>query len=390
MNFITVLKIGNTIHFTINGQLNKKDCASKEEANELFKVALKAKEEPTEENIRKVRLGLNEKTRVAMMAGLECDENSGNVFLAGFNTPIPVILVDVIKDYHENKFPITPIINFWKLLMINPDTRVRTSLFKFIQKHDFVLTDSGYMLVYKAVDVKTKVENDLAEFITNSYLKVKKDWKCSPNKYTVYRENGALAMSKNETVENWLAKKEKEIEVLGKLGDLNAQMDKIAEEQGSLYTDFYSHTMDIRLGMPIKMERKSCDSDPARDCSYGLHVGATKYVEDYYKNNNPTILVCLVNPANVVAVPEYNCSKMRVSEYFPIAVANFNAGKIDIVQQKYFESDYKSHEEAEIEKMIAKVKANEQPIIMEIKAPVDERPMSEMMKILETRLVDIK
>jgi len=204
MKNIQAIKVGNVVNISIDGKLHKKNCGNPKEADELFRLVLTAKENPSEANLKAIRLYLNERTRIALMAGLEADNESGEVFLAGFSTPIPDDLVQVIKEYHENGYPLDAIVNFWKLLMINPDKRVRTDLFDFIRTHDFVLTDTGYMVVYKAVAYKQKQENDLAEFVTNQYLFVRKEWKCSPNKYMVYKnEDGALAISKTETVENW-------------------------------------------------------------------------------------------------------------------------------------------------------------------------------------------
>jgi hypothetical protein len=96
-----------------------------------------------------------------------------------------------------------------------------------------------------------------------------------------------------------------------------------------------------------------------------------------------------VNPANVVAVPEYDHSKMRVSEYFPIALATYTDQKINIVEQMYFESDYQSHEEDALEEMIAKVLNEEKPLAAALKAEEEVRPMAELQKILETRLLDL-
>jgi hypothetical protein len=80
---------------------------------------------------------------------------------------------------------------------------------------------------------------------------------------------------------------------------------------------------------------------------------------------------------------------MRVSEYFPYAFATYENDKIDVIEQAYFESDYQEYEEAELEKQIAKVKAAEKPVETAINAEDETRPMSELMKILETRLLDI-
>jgi hypothetical protein len=339
---------------------------------------------------------LNEKTRVAMLAGLENDPETGDVFLAGFNTPIPMTLVEIIKEYYENNYPLDAILNFWKLLMINPDKRVRTSLFDFITTHDFVLTDKGYMVVYKAVYRKDEQDAEataFAEYISNQVLNVKKNWKCSPSKYVVYKDIDADTwnITKKETAEGW-NEKEKNIEVLGNLSDLFNSIFNTEEDTTSavpVYTDMHTRSMTIVLGQPVKMPRHDCDSDPAIDCSYGLHVGATKYVENFASRSG-VILACLVNPANVVAVPNYDHSKMRVSEYFPFAYATYTDGKIDIVEQAYFEDDYCDYEVRDIEALIEKVRAEELPIETAINAETEERPMTELMKMLESRLFDIE
>jgi hypothetical protein len=390
--------MGNVVSISIGGKLQKKNCGTPKEADELFKAVLKAKEDPTEANIKAIRMLINERTRVAFLAGLESDPESGEVYLAGFNTPLPLTLIEVIREYHENNYPLDAIINFWKLLMINPDTRVRTSLFDFITTHDFVLTDKGYMVVYKAVYYKDNkaekaIDKSLEEFVSNKYLHVKKTWKESPKKYIVYKAaNGELAITKLATAEGWNEKNEG-IEVLGNLGELYTAL-VVAENKPdepatkTEYTDMHTRSMRIVLGEPVKQERKNCDADPAKDCSNGLHCGATSYVNSFASRTG-VVLACLVNPANVVAVPDYDHSKMRVDEYFPFAVATYEDGKIDIIEQKYFEEDYCSYEVQELEKQIAKVKAGELPIETAKKAEAEVRPMSELLKMIEGRIYDL-
>ena len=393
MKNIQGIKVGNVVNISIDGKLHKKNCGSPKEADELFRLVLKAKADPSDDNIKAIRCYLNEKLRIAMVAGLEADPESGEVYLAGFNTPVPATLVEIVKEYHENGYPLEAIINFWKLLMINPDVRVRTSLFDFITTHDFVLTDKGYMVVYKAVYRKDETTTDklFAEYVSNQYLHVKKDWGCSPNKYVVYKypEADKYGITKVETAEGW---DDKDVEVLGKLGDLFNNIFNTTDDVKSdvpVYTDMHTRSMSIELGVPVQMERRDCDSDPAIDCSYGLHVGATKYVERF-GNGSAVVLACFVNPANVVAVPQYDHSKMRVSEYFPFAFATYIDGKIDIIEQAYFEDDYCDYETEELERQIASVKANEKPIETAMDAEEESRPMSELMKMLETRLFDIE
>lgn len=395
MKNINALKTGNVVKISINGKLQSKNCGNPKEADDLYRLALKAKDDPSDENIKAIRCYLNEKLRIALMAGLETDPDTNEVYLAGFNTPLPMTLVEIIKEYHENNYPLEAIINFWKLLMVNPDKRVRTSLFDFITTHDFVLTDKGYMVVYKAVYYKDEQKNDksFAEFVSNQYLHVKKDWGCSPNKYVVFQylnETNKYGITKTETAEGWDEEK-KEVDILGKLGDLFNEIFNASDdvENGNVYTDMRTRSMSIELGKPVYMPRTECDGDPAVECSYGLHVGATKYVETF-GSNGAVVLVCLVNPANVVAVPVADHSKMRVTQYFPFAFATYEDGKIDIIEQAYFEADYCAYEAEELERQIASIQAEELPIETAINAEVEERPMSELQKMLETRLFDIE
>jgi len=393
------VKIGNVVNLSINGKLHKKNCGNAKEADELYRAVIKANEDPSEANIKILRSLINEKTRVAFLAGLESDPESGEVFLAGFNTPLPLTLIEVIKEYHDNGYPLNAVINFWKLLMINPDVRVRTSLFDFITTHDFVLTDKGYMVVYKAVYYKNDgnekpVDKSLEEFVSNKHLHVKKTWKESPKKYIVYKKaDGELAITKLEIAEGRNEKNEG-IEVLGNLDELYKALviteNKVedAPVAKTEYTDMHTRSMRIVLGEPVKMERKDCDGDPAKDCSYGLHTGSTKYVESFASNNG-VVLACLVNPANVVAVPNYDHSKMRVSEYFPFAAATYIDGKIDIIEQAYFEEDYCTYEIVELEAQIAKIKAGELPIAKAKNSDVEVRPMSELLKVIENRIFDL-
>jgi hypothetical protein len=387
MKLINGQRFGTTLNLSIDGKLIKKTFESIEKAKDVFSVFLDIRNNPTDENIKRLYNILNDRMRIAMEAGLEADPETGEVFLAGFNTPIPDTLVDIIKEYNDNEYPMDAIINFWKFLMLDPDKRVRSTLFDFIKTHDFVLTDKGYMVVYKAVYYKNKVDNDLAEFVSNQYLRVKKDWKCNPNNYVVYRDvTDKFGVTKIETAQNWV-NEGRNIDVLGSLGKLNANFDSLPDEK-SVYTDMYSQTMTIKLGEPVAMERSECDGDPAKECSYGLHVGSTRYVSTF-AHRNSVILVCLVNPMNVIAVPEYDNSKMRVSEYFPFALATFTDGKIDIIEQKYFENDYCNYDAVKLEEMAAKIIGEELPIKSAKNAEPEDRSMSELMKIIENRMIDI-
>lgn len=392
MSQINANKLGKVINLSINGKLRKKVCNSTEEANELFSHILTVKADPSEEGIKLLNALLNEKTRIAMECGLETDPDNGEVYLAGFNTPVPITLVEVIKDYHENGYPLDAIVNFWKLLMINPDKRIRESLFDFIKTHDFVLTDNGYMVVYKAVYRKEETNNPLYEFLVLKHHTIKNKWKKSPKNFIVYldQDDQEYKLTETSTIDQWNIES-RNMEIIGNLEDLYNNISLGTESDNvQHYTDMHTQSMDIVLGEPVKMERSECDNDPANECSYGLHCGSTSYVQSF-GNQSSAILVCYVNPANVIAVPDYDRSKMRVSEYFPFALAEYNDGKIDNIEQSFYESDYMDIEVEELEMMIENVQKGEAPIDLErSNEQLEEtRPMSELQKIIENRIVTL-
>ena len=394
MRTIQAIKVGNTVNVSVNGKLHKKNCATPDEAKDLYKRILEIRANPTDENYDDLLSLINERLRIAYLCGLETDPETGNAYLAGFNTPIPRGLLDVMKEYHENEYPLDSIINFWKLLMINPDKTIRNTLFEFISKHDFVLTDNGYMLVYKAVylkenNAKTHETSKLEEFVSAMYHKVKQDWKTSPKRYVVYSDEEGLHITKKIASDKWDEAKSERIE-----GNLDELFDAIGSDEATLfdktvYTDMYTREMKIKLGETVTKDRTECNGDPQVECSYGLHVGATSYVESYASSRSK-ILVCLVNPANVVAVPNYDKSKMRVTEYFPFALAERDNGKIDIIEHPYYENDYKDIEVTELEAMIEAVKKEELPIETAKNVQKEERSFAELKKMIENRMIDLR
>lgn len=88
------------------------------------------------------------------------------------------------------------------------------------------------------------------------------------------------------------------------------------KEKG-VFTDHHSHTFKIKIGEMVTMPRKDCDCRANQECSRGLHLASKHWLN---RNYFGTVgLVCLCNPADVVAVPfnsEYG--KLRTCAYLPI------------------------------------------------------------------------
>lgn len=78
------------------------------------------------------------------------------------------------------------------------------------------------------------------------------------------------------------------------------------------FKDAHTGTIDNKPGVTNKMPRNQISDDPNEACHEGFHVGALRYAQSFSQR----VVVCEVDPENVVCVP-YDSSheKMRVCEY---------------------------------------------------------------------------
>ncbi len=98
-------------------------------------------------------------------------------------------------------------------------------------------------------------------------------------------------------------------------------VDKTKEE--NVFTDHHSHTFKIRIGEMVTMDRGKCDTVQENTCSTGLHIGGRGWLKRNYYGD--TGLACLINPADVVAVPPYDdYGKLRTCAYLPMEIIHYD------------------------------------------------------------------
>ena len=178
-----------------------------------------------------------------------------------------------------NQEEVNKYVNFWTLVSMNPDSRVRNNLFWFIRRWNMEITQSGFVVGYRNVDLKEKgkfTPLQVKEIINTFYIK----------KYI-----------------DGVNPKEESIEVDGRFHNLEEAYNEVVNNDcGPVFTDHHSHSFTIKLGQPVSMPREDCDSNQEHSCSQGLHIGAKGWLkENYYGGYG---LQCLVNPAKVVAIPK--------------------------------------------------------------------------------------
>lgn len=213
---------------------------------------------------------------------------------------IPSDFVEKILEAEEegNEAELKKFKNFWTLVSLNPDSRVRNNLFWFIRKWDMKITEAGLVVAYRNADIKeeSKYSTEYVKNIINSYYQEKYVNGLNP-KAILNNEGKSLEEIYNEIVN---------------------------EGAGSpVYTDQHSHSTTIKLGQPVRMPREQVDDNQEHSCSSGLHVGAKGWLKNNYFG--AVGLQVLVNPANVVATPTIDqYGKMRTCEYFPVALIDFD------------------------------------------------------------------
>lgn len=254
-----------------------------------------------------------------------------------FSEYIPDIVIDALYKAYDKRGKFSPasLINFLNFLFMSPSKAIRVDAFKWILNSKFSITESGLIISYRNVD--TKFESTAADrkTILQSYCRVKLWKKPVKNFKLVKKTDGSIVRRDIRLFD--LRPGEKYLYD----DTLDVLYDRVLESNDTIYTDNYTHSMDIRLGEVVSMDRNMCDTNPYIACSRGLHQKSKGYNLDL----GETVLVCLVNPYHLVAVPNSNTTKFRCCAYLPITLANFDENGL-------VEFDEGSYDFSEINKKI--------------------------------------
>lgn len=316
-----------------DGTFVEKEFATSEEAMDAWSFVVTNPDEElhTESEIKKYFLGEDPDKVEHLIKDIDDSDilfrRGMSVYMLGVSElSIPQDFVEKIIEAENNEdwATVSKYVNFWRLVSLNPDSRVRDNLFWFIRKWDMQITDSGMIKAYRNATLKheSKYSTKFVKDVINKYYVTKYIDKIPPENITIEVSDGSI--TNLDRLYN---------DVINKTDD------------APVYTDIHSHSTNIVLGQPVRIPREDCDANQEHSCSRGLHVGAKGWLKQNYYGD--VGLMVLVNPANVVAVPtidEYG--KMRTCEYFPIGIVDFDENG-DVV-----EPDYDIHSDIEYLKQI--------------------------------------
>lgn len=211
---------------------------------------------------------------------LECIEKSNYLSLRGNSIYIDSISqLTVPQDFAQaflaaemigDDDAVQAYLNFWTLLSLNPDSRVRNNIFWFLNRWGMVISKSGLIVGYRNVDIKkegAEFDSTLIKYVTREWAYVRYKLKKSPSNYLVGVDHIGDYIRINKTDAS-----DSSTVIIGNLAELYDKIVASQNEEVTVFTDHYSHSFEIRIGQVVQMERKSCDAIQENDCSRGLNV----------------------------------------------------------------------------------------------------------------------
>lgn len=225
--------------------------------------------------------------------------SENKLYRQGIPLSIPKILAEKVSECLQNndQEELDRLDKFWAWSSLIRKPESRESLFPFIQKQKIQLTDLGEMVTYRRVLSLKPQNTTLIKFITQEYLKLRKNKKST--NVEVFINDGEYNLKEGDSV--------------GILKDLYSSLTEMSGE----FTDERTKSLDYRIGVESRMDYTEADwSDET--CSRGFHSSG---IEFSYRGFGDTPIVCLVNPKDVVNCVE-NSAKMRSLAFTPIAVLN--------------------------------------------------------------------
>lgn len=135
----------------------------------------------------------------------------------------------------------------------------------------------------------------------------------------------------------------------------------------SNYKDAHSGKIDNSPGRTNEMPRNQISDDPNEACHEGFHVGALGYARSFSQR----VVICKVDPADVVCVPyDASSQKMRVCRYK--VVGNYSGDKLP---DTTFDDDTTDEvQEADVEERVEeKIHEGDNAVVRNVTSTIEKR-----------------
>ena len=244
------------------------------------------------------------------------------VYIKGISRSLPQIIVEeflaIINAYSELGIPNEEIAEslefnesylalkrFFMWCCLNPRAEVAHELYRFLKENSFRITKQGFFVALRNV-VSLCDDTALVDFVSNSYNKIKAIWKKDPSQMNVWKDANNFYFLQN--VEYTGSDKDTTFFV----GNLTELYLELPEMKSNRYTDDWTKTFDIRVGVPVNMPLSDCNWSTQDCAAAGLHFTANHI---NYVGCGDTSMLILINPMKVVGIGEH---KGRCYEYLPL------------------------------------------------------------------------
>jgi hypothetical protein len=242
------------------------------------------------------------------------------VYLKGISRSLPQILVEefltiigaysnmgISNDEIEKSLPYNEsyqgLKRFFMWCCLNPRAEVAHELYRFLKENSFRITKQGFFVALRNV-VSLCDDTALVDFVSNSYNKIKAIWKKDPSQYNVWRDSNDFLHLQDFNYQPSVD--------MTNVGNLTALYLELPEMKNNRYTDAWTRTFDIRVGVPVNMPISDCNWSTQDCAAAGLHFTADHI---NYVGCGDTSMLILINPMKVVGIGEY---KGRCYEYLPL------------------------------------------------------------------------
>jgi len=103
-----------------------------------------------------------------------------------------------------------------------------------------------------------------------------------------------------------------------------------------------------KVGHIAKLDAGKVDENMNNTCSRGLHAGAWSYVSDFGSSDTQAIMLVVVDPEHIAAIPsDYDYQKIRVSQFYITGLLNkftknlYNSSTYGAITDKEFKEKLK-------------------------------------------------
>jgi hypothetical protein len=276
------------------------------------------------EKLRNIKAGIN---KLATLNDFIIENDS--VYITGIHRSLPQLMVEkfceivgkysntpaeYIQDAINEDEEFQSLKRFFMWCCLNPRAEVAHELYRFLQENSFRITKQGFFVALRNV-VTLHGSNELVQFVSNTYNKIKAVWKKSPDNYHIFLENGQYKLVHIDDIYEEISEECEYCEGTGEIwndydedekdygdnkeecyecdgsGYVNSQVTKQkGQDLGTLtelyldlpnraenrFTDDWTKTFDIRIGKPVIMPMSDCNWS-TQDCA----AAGLKYVASF-------------------------------------------------------------------------------------------------------------